>query len=647
MGSRQARRPGDWTCPRCRYSNFAFRAACNSCGAAASGGRAGKGEARSGEAVNAQRGAHDGRFQPSAMDARTAAVRAGEPSYHVHRGAGISAPARLGAGPRTASQLQHGPGAGGGSAAALSQRDAPREGAAAACAVANTAVETTRGAWDAAVESGNGATSRPRWADDEPPCDNALFCGDEGSDYADDDAAWEDDDIEDGADEDENSWHSPPAPEELRSRWQQECRAVRALERAEKAEQAPSSALLAARATRDRAEDAWREALKDRPVAIRMVNAQRKADRAQRAVERAAQELDSFEEEMRQRRKELQDALEYAKERYDGRLRQLDALHKEAGELAAANAGCAQRSGPAEGKAERLVNILTSEMQALIELIDEGSEARGKANLILARVASADVDAPPTTGHQHFSIHTDAEDADPSGGFHTVTRKGRKAGAKGVGTEVRREPTWTAAANGRWNRYRALDDADDGMCVDDRAEDEGPEGARRDEPRERIVGAAPKGGAGKGAAAQGQAEASNGREVRPGKGWQAPNDDDGEVQQRPNKSHRGHDVVTTPTVEGDGDDAARALQLKREQDAIIQATLAARANFGDEATMHIAGQIYAQKVAALEARAKAAGIVPAAGGRELIQLTPEELNTWVESALKPAEGKEEEEAKEL
>ncbi len=102
-----------------------------------------------------------------------------------------------------------------------------------------------------------------------------------------------------------------------------------------------------------------------------------------------------------------------------------------------------------------------------------------------------------------------------------------------------------------------------------------------------------------------------------------------------------------PSVEGAGDDAARALKLKQEQDAVIQATGVARAKFGDEASMHIAGQLYARKVEAPKKRAKATGVAPAAGGKELIQLTLEELNAWIESILKPAEGREDEETKKL
>ncbi len=578
------------------------------------------------------------------MDARAAASRAGEPSYHVPREVGHSALVRTGGGPKAASQLQHGTGASGSaSGAAAPPRDAPREEIATAVTTAKAATEATGSTWATAVTVGNGGAARARWSDDEPPCDRAPYGGDDGSDYADADAAWEEDDAEEDADDADNAWQRPPTAEDLRSRWQQECRAVRALERVERDEQAPSSALLAARASRDRAENKWRRLLEVRPVAVRMGNAQRKADRAQRAVDKAAHELDVFEEEVRQRREELQDDLDRAKNRYDERLRQLDALHKEAGELAAANAEGGQRGRSAGGKAERLVSMLTSEMQAFIELLDEGSEARGRANLILAKVASADGEE----GHQHFSIHTDAEDANADDGYQAVARRGRKAGARDGDTSTRREPTWTATANGRWNRYRALGGADENMCIDDDADNADHRGARRERPREETSAAAPKGSAGKGVATQERAEAYNDRAARPGKGGQTSNGNDDEVQQRPNKSHRGHDETTMPSVEGDGDDAARALKLKQEQDAVIQATLAAKANFGDGASMHIAGQLYARKVEALKERARATGIAPAAGGRELIQLTPEELNEWVESTLKPAEGKEEEETKEL
>jgi cell division septation protein DedD len=117
--------------------------------------------------------------------------------------------------------------------------------------------------------------------------------------------------------------------------------------------------------------------------------------------------------------------------------------------------------------------------------------------------------------------------------------------------------------------------------------------------------------------------------------------------QRPNKSHRGNDDTALPAVEDDADDVARALRLQREQEAVIQATVAANASCGDAASLHIAGQLYACKVDALKERAKVAGIAPTAEGKELIQLTPEELNAWVAATLKPAEDKQGKEDKEV
>ncbi len=645
---RQGRRPGDWTCQRCRYSNFAFRAVCKSCGAHADGGRSGQGAMRPKDDAPPQRGAAGGRAHFSAMDARTAASNAGEPSFHVPRGHGKPAAVSTGARPHMEAQPQRGAAAScNASGTAAPHHNARREDDATASNVARTNTATKGNPWAAAVVGGSGGAARARWSDDEPPCDTAFGCGDEGSEYADADAVWEEDDAEEDDNDLDDAWQRQPTSEDLRSRWMQEVRAVRALERVERDEPAPSSALLAARATRDRAEKDWRQSLEIRPVAIRMANVQRKADRAKRAVDKAAHDIDVFEEEMRCRRQALQEALDRAKDRYDGRLRQLDVLHREAGDLAAANAEGEYAARPAGGKAERLVNILTSEMQAIIELLDEGSEARGRANLILARVAAAEAEASAESEHQHFSIYTDAEDASAGEGYSTVAHRGRRGGARDTATATRRGPTWTPAANGRWNRFKPLDDDDDDMCIVEGTGDVGTRGAGCDEPRGQVSAVAAKGTAGKGMETQGQAGPSDGRETRQRKGGHPPSGDDGEVQQRPNKSHRGHDVATMPSVESAGDDAARALRLKQEQDAVIQATVAARASFGDEASMHIAGQLYAQKVEALKGRARATGIAPTVAGRELIQLSPEELNEWVEKTLMPAEGKEEEETKEL
>ncbi len=180
----------------------------------------------------------------------------------------------------------------------------------------------------------------------------------------------------------------------------------------------------------------------------------KKVDRAQRAVDRAKCELDDFEEEVNRRRDELQEALDQATDRLQERRRQLDDLHKEAGDLAAANASAAgdRRDAHAEDEAGRLRAMVAGELQVFIEMLEEGTEARGKANTLLARLAAA----PETRSHQHDSIHTDEEENDAGDGYQTVTRKGRAAvGGQGKGTlRPRNEPTWTPNAGGRWNKQR-------------------------------------------------------------------------------------------------------------------------------------------------------------------------------------------------
>ncbi len=104
--------------------------------------------------------------------------------------------------------------------------------------------------------------------------------------------------------------------------------------------------------------------------------------------------------------------------------------------------------------------------------------------------------------------------------------------------------------------------------------------------------------------------------------------------------------MRTVSVEGSGDDAARAAKLMHEQETAIRAAQSAHAKFGDDVSMQIAGQLYAHKVELVRGRAVAAGVEPSTGGRQLLQLTPEELNAWVAQVLAPAEA-EKEEAKQL
>ncbi len=607
---RLARRPGDWVCPRCQYYNFAYRTACHQCGTRSSDGGPGQRAARDAPPGG---GPSAGAVHRTAAEAREAASRAGQPSFRVPRAAGLAAAAATAAPPASGAR-GHPPqltarGAGGVASGAVggASRGASGQGVHGAVAEGQGAAPGGTGTGS----SGQATAARQRWADAVPPCDADAAMGDEGSDYADEDAAWEDDQEE----QDEGLSDRQPTAAELKARYEQECRAVRALERVEWGSSETSAALAAARSARDLAEQRWRDALVARPVAWRMAQAQRKLDRAERSVDKARADLQRFEEEVERRRGVLEDVLDQAEQRLQSRLGDLDQLHREAGELAAANADGAEAwHAPTVDEEESLRTVLAGELQVFVELLEEGTEAREKANAMLARLAT--MSAAPGH-HQHYSIHTDEEGVDEDGGYQLVTRRGRAAaGGKGTGT-VRScaSPVWTSGSNGRWNRQRPTGTDDDPMGD---ARTEGRSSLGLDTAHAPGQGGTQRSGRGKRAAEEG------GEHEEP-------------RAQGHSKSHRGDDEQALPAVESTGDDAARALKLHQEQQVAIEAAKAAQATFGDQTSMQIAGQLYAHKVHLIKARAAAAGVAPMADGRELLRLTPEELNTWVEKVLVQAE----------
>ncbi len=452
--------------------------------------------------------------------------------------------------------------------------------------------------------------------------------GDEDSAYADDDAAHED--LE--ADEEENAWDSPPpSVETLRARWAAECKVVRALERIEwDIGQGQSAALCAAQRARDDAEREWRNAAAPKPVAVRMGVAQRKLNKAQKAVERTVAALREYEAEVEQRREELRGAVQYAEDRRDQRQQELDELHREAGAIAASATADGAAVAAAATGAQRLLDEMVREVQAIVETLDEGSDARGRVNLLLARVATKPEYAEPATC-QRYDIGTDGEE-------HHDTRDRPQAEA-----HTRRGPVWNEAAGGRWCKHKQGTGGD--------ATGDGKTGATttaavsaKDGAASPAGAAAPTAGT---AAPQRQLEASVGtdttqRSAAPagttttGKGGRPP-PGDYRSEQPPNKSHRGHDIVEEASVEGVCDDTARALKLMGEQEAAINAAQAANATFGDSVSMQIAGQLYAHKVQLAVDRARAVGVQPEVDGVQLIQLPPDAFNRWVTEVLAPAE----------
>ncbi len=487
---------------------------------------------------------------------------------------------------------------------------------------------------NAARASGEGAP-RARWADQTPPCD-AGHDDDGESAYADEDMAW--DDLQEDDRRQEEDVDAAPGPEALRQLWEQEGRAVKLLEQQGLPDSSP--VLVAAREARDRSEENWRKARRPQPLPIRMGWMQRKLDKAARALERARLEMEAFEDQIEQRRGVLQRRIDEAEEWYRHREDQMDALHAEAGERVHGwtEASAGRTSGKTE--ADELRALYASELQAFAESLEEGTDARGRANLLLAKLESA---GPTAREPQRYDIGHDWEDGGSSahGEAH-----GGKGGARNDGERAR----WNADAYGRWNRARAAegakgisgkghDDADAGDAMDveatSRVDAEAgmPKGAEKG--KGGVAGAACRGpGVPANASQRGGEQASGKGRVT---GCTRPREG-GETPETPHpKSHRGHDVVGHDGLGDEGDDSQRAERLRQEQAAAVAAAQEANAVFGDEKSRQIAGQLYAQKVDAARRRAEKVGLPTVVDGKGLIELSPEQFGDWIRAKLEPAE----------
>ncbi len=627
---RRGRREGDWDCPNCGFGpNFAARTSCFKCGSGRGGGGGGR-------AFGARRGPTRGAIGAggstpllSTFADRGAAQRDGNPAYRKP-GSSLAAAAmaqsdRLEPRPR---QLHR---AGGGAA------NAPN--------VATEEIKEQDGGWRTV-----GGGRRARWADQVPPCD--MGGDDEDDDgYAEEDVAWEDLEGDERQQEGEADADGEPEPEQLRRLWEQEGKAVRVLEQQGLPDDSP--VLIAAREARDRSEEAWRRAKKPQPLATRMGWMQRKLDRAARALEKARLEYESFEEQTEQRRQFLQSKIKEAEEWYWHRDSQMEELHAEAGELVSGGpSSTAATRNSADSDAEQLRSAFAKEMQAFAESLEEGTDARSKANLLLAKLETV---RPSTKGPEQF--HIGGEHQRGCSWEHGPALKGK---ARGASTCNR----WSVDAGGRWNKAQGAkgsatgakggtndDDAQD-MADADSLDGEkamatlAQTGATRTGDGARTGG---KGGAERGrggaAGAASQSPTAVPRDAVRGEAGQASGKGRAAGMVRPReeddgpcpKSHRGHDILVDDVADADEGDDRRAERLRQEQAAAMAAAVEANAVFGDEKSRQIAGQLYAHQVEMAKRRAEKVNVPVEVGGKQLIELSPEDFGEWVRSALEPAE----------
>ncbi len=597
-GGARAQRDGDWECPSCGFvPNFASRSTCFRCGAQAAHRAGSGGAAPHLRAARGPLGAGGSRPLLTAFAARTDSPADKSPT---HRVPGASVAARVAA-DRAAAPRTWGPAV---ARAAATSHDAP------AHAHLGDGNEKAKGG--AAQPARRG-----RWADEEIPVDRLR---DEADDcYIDDDLDMEAAEEDDG--EGDEEWEEDePSPEELRRIWLRECDAVKSL--AAQGKHSSSAALAAAREARDRAEENWRRAKKPVPLSIRMGFAQRKLDKAQAALARVRHELDAFDEDTDRRRREISDRMEEADARYRSRVSQMDALHAEAASLAAGAAD--QDAGPRRtDRSGDVCTMVALELQAIAESLDEGADARGKINLLLSKVATATA-RPPA---EQYDIADEGDD-----------------GGSDVGNA-----TWDADASGRWCRVARKGKASG------KASGSQLHGSRRNEEpgRDEPMGDGKGANAAEATAAAGSTAVARGGNAEgtsaPAAAANAPTPPTATragVRRREgcqqddaarNKSHRGHDDERVQSVEAEGDDYRRALKLREEQAIAAAAAIESQAVFGDEKSRQIAGQLYEHKVGLLRARAAELGLAPTSGGRQLIELTPEELAEWMRRVLEPAE----------
>ncbi len=355
----------------------------------------------------------------------------------------------------------------------------------------------------------------------------------------------------------------------------------------------------------------------------------KKVDKAERALTKIRFEVEAYEEEVHRQRKAFDVRLEQAEQKCKWRRDQLDELHAEAGSVSTARAG------------DDLCNMLAKEMVAMAELLEEGSEARSKANLLLSRIA--DVAGRSRRGQcENFDIAegdngTDVEDDDMrGGGASDRAARGTTAGAADT-AETANSATWSADANGRWRNRRhdhgdgGNDGAGGGKGKHGKEGGKAPPHGARGEQQAAANAAA--------AAVQGGANGTGGTRTgaENARGGTRGREDVDAAPLPPNKSHRGEDDPQVHSVEGTGDDQARAQKLRQEQEIAIQTARAAKATFGDEVSMQIAGQLYAHKISLAAERARKVGIEAVVGGKQLIDLAPEAFTAWLQDVLTPAE----------
>ncbi len=466
-------------------------------------------------------------------------------------------------------------------------------GAAGAAEGSNAAAE------HAPRQSLGGASTRPRWSDEE---------SDDEMHLADDHEAEElDEEAENGGDE--------PDPKRLRAKFEALARAVRDMERRAKGN-AEDPAVLALKSARDDAEQEWRRAKSPAPLSTRMSRAQAKLDRAGATLARARVAVDEFDEWVETQRAALVQRMHEADSWYRWRQQQLGSLHEEAGEMANGKPG-RDSVAAAHGEAisERIASEWLPELQALMEHLQGNPEVEERLASMAASMhcAGQELSAARAEAVEAYDIAGD-DDWDQRWGEHA--EQPHLAG-KGCTVAQNATPkggpaTWRSEGSGRWSRATA-------------AQGKGP--AATDAPEGMHDSAGNNGTADAMAAAAAAAASDAARAPGNGnkRGAEETAEDKGAMRQR------------TDTDQRDDADRRRAAELLQRQQEAIAAQQASHeageGGFGSASAQAVAAQQFIADACRAVAQARKRGIDPRTDGKELVELTPMELRRWISDHL--------------
>ncbi len=392
-------------------------------------------------------------------------------------------------------------------------------------------------------------------------------------------------------------------------------------------------ALATLQAARDEAERRWRQAKPPAPLPRRLDWADVKLRKAQATLTRVRLELDAFDEETDRKRAEICRRIQEAEEWYHWRQKQLDAIHEEAaGKVPGRRSGTSESGGTDEVR-RRIRGHMLPEMQAILEVVPEGSDLHGRLALFAAGLADAEArlgdqqgDEGPTRYQMGDDDSQQEEWEDDYQG--TASGDGSQGNEPGTNCQDGRPAGWRPEGPGRWTRTSAPR-----RC------------GRQTHPGEAAAAEArpPSGsnGAGNGGSAdngRGKPGWTSDEAAAMATGGATDMAAEGGDETRAGKHRRRQTEAEARDEERVASDARRAQELRwqLEQASAAQERSYRDGNggFGSEAALSMAAQSFVLEVQRAQAQAGEMGVeARAQDGRSLLELSPAELRQWVQDNL--------------